>query len=94
MKLERRLSESLDRLGVKQDDLLGVAVSGGADSVALLHLLEDKDPGVRAAAEGALKRMNAAAPPETPRGRLPAAILMPVPKTISLTATIRSGYSS
>jgi len=37
--LARRLTESLASLGVRLGDAVGVACSGGADSVALLHLL-------------------------------------------------------
>lgn len=39
MEPETRLVASLAELGVEADDRLGVAVSGGADSTALLHLL-------------------------------------------------------
>jgi tRNA(Ile)-lysidine synthase len=42
MKLEDRLAMSLDRFGVAERDLLGAAVSGGADSVAMLHLLANR----------------------------------------------------
>lgn len=39
MTLQTRVAAALEALGVREDDSIGVACSGGADSIALLHLL-------------------------------------------------------
>src|SRR5687767_4105460 len=42
--LEERVSASLAALGIDRDDRIAVACSGGADSIALVHLLVQRTP--------------------------------------------------
>lgn len=46
--MRKQFKENLNRLGVKKGSLLTVALSGGRDSVVLLHLLREMDLSLRA----------------------------------------------